>query len=309
MADTYCGKLCSTCAFREELDCPGCRSGLRNGWTDGCEIAGCCQEKGHASCETCRFFDTCPKLRRRQEMPQRIQRLRREAEARQAEEAARQEAMRQKLPPIRRLLGVLFALVIAANIADLWTLEWFSQIAPALAPAAQTAVSACNLAYSLVLLQLAAYGEYFRAAGLCGLVSSASGIVLELAFGASPPGWAILIALPMAIVALVGTHREFQGHEELLLSLRHTLPESRDVLWDVTPEKWADLWKWYLYSILAVPAAVVLALFARGLGTLLLLASTICALVISILKIVYLYRTRRIFLDLTHPEPPRPPLY
>lgn len=47
MGDTYCGKLCEDCQFKDNLQCPGCKTGPGKTWMTECELAKCCMDKGH----------------------------------------------------------------------------------------------------------------------------------------------------------------------------------------------------------------------------------------------------------------------
>lgn len=42
MGDTYCGKLCEDCQFKDNLQCPGCKTGPGKTWMTECELAKCC---------------------------------------------------------------------------------------------------------------------------------------------------------------------------------------------------------------------------------------------------------------------------
>ena len=48
-----CGRDCETCAYREQLNCGGCRTMGR------CPVAVCCREKGHETCGTCTQASYC----------------------------------------------------------------------------------------------------------------------------------------------------------------------------------------------------------------------------------------------------------
>lgn len=65
MGDTYCGKLCEDCQFKDNLQCPGCKTGPGKTWMTECELAKCCMDKGHQNCTTCSYSTSCGKLRGR----------------------------------------------------------------------------------------------------------------------------------------------------------------------------------------------------------------------------------------------------
>ena len=60
-------------------------------------------------------------------------------------------------------------------------------------------------------------------------------------------------------------------------------------------EKWRRLWKWYIGTFLALFVGFFVALISALLGLLVMLASIIGTIVVSILKLVYLWRTTRTF--------------
>lgn len=75
MAESYCLKSCSDCG-RE--GCSGCKTG---GFAGQCEIARCCKEKNHESCDSCTRSLYCPTRTGRDQMPEKIFAMqRREAE-------------------------------------------------------------------------------------------------------------------------------------------------------------------------------------------------------------------------------------
>ena len=60
-------------------------------------------------------------------------------------------------------------------------------------------------------------------------------------------------------------------------------------------EKWKTLWKWYIGMIVAAVACIIFILIDTILGTMFTLAVTVALLVVSIMKLVYLYETAEIF--------------
>ena len=81
MAETYCGKTCSECRSKEELNCPGCKYGPGREIHGDCKLARCCRTKGHEVCDTCSHYTTCGTFRGRARIPEdRISSLKREAD-------------------------------------------------------------------------------------------------------------------------------------------------------------------------------------------------------------------------------------
>lgn len=93
-----------------------------------------------------------------------------------------------------------------------------------------------------------------------------------------------LFIIPAMIVSLVGEYNEYSAHAE--------------VVGDVAPvlsDKWTGLWKWYIGMTLGLLGSILLMLIIPILGLLVALVTAIGTIVVSILKLVYLYRTAKVF--------------
>jgi len=272
MADTYCTKSCGVCAQREELNCPGCQAGPGSKWQGDCEIAKCCNEKGHECCETCSFGGSCSKLRRKDDMPEERRRKR-------ALEEEKRERVAASAAYLGKWLWLLFWLVVPGVLAD-----GLGQV-PKLSIPANILQLICNITYGLILLKLAAESDRYRSAGICCFIAAGiAGLVIIFSGGQESAPWTLLITLPAGVVALVGEYHEYMGHAEIL----------RDA--DIAmSEKWEKLWKWYIGSFGAVLGGLILVMIIPILGLLVMLAGLIGILVIGIMKLVYLYRTAKLF--------------
>ena len=60
-------------------------------------------------------------------------------------------------------------------------------------------------------------------------------------------------------------------------------------------EKWEVLWKWYIGLFLGMFGCIIVMLIIPVLGAIAILGYAIGTIVVSILKLVYLYRTAKIF--------------
>ncbi len=56
MIESRCGLLCSECAFRETMGCPGCANMAKPFWADSCPVKSCCEQKGKRHCGECESF-------------------------------------------------------------------------------------------------------------------------------------------------------------------------------------------------------------------------------------------------------------
>lgn len=279
MAETYCGKTCAECSKREELNCPGCRPGPGRELGGTCEIAMCCHRKGHETCETCGFRSSCATVRKKWNMPEyRLQKI-------EADKMV-QKAIARRAPVLGKWLWILFWLVIPANVASFMTMESVVEWLPQLRLPGEILSLACNLTYSLILLRLASEEEGYRTAGICGIISSAVSALAASSSAQESPAWALLVTIPMAVVALVGEYNEFTAHATVLAGVHN---EQSD--------KWENLWKWNIGMYAALLGSTLLLVIIPVIGAIVLIGSTLGMLVVSILKLVYLYRTAKIFRD------------
>lgn len=185
----------------------------------------------------------------------------------------------QKSALLGKWLWILFWLIVPNTLAGLIGLI------PALFLPGKILEILVLTAYALILQKSAAAEENYHAAGVCMLVSVALEFVSLCLFGERmEEGWGLLLMLPAAILLLVGEYYEYMGHADVLMDVDSQLSE-----------KWSKLWKWYIGAFAATLGSIVLALFIPMLALFLILAAEIAILVVSILKLVYLYRTAKRF--------------
>lgn len=60
MAESRCGLLCAQCAYREQMNCPGCVHMSKPFWGDSCPVKSCCEGKGKMHCGECDGFPCDP---------------------------------------------------------------------------------------------------------------------------------------------------------------------------------------------------------------------------------------------------------
>lgn len=280
MAETYCGKNCTDCSQKETLSCPGCKVGPGKQYGGDCKLAKCCIEKGHQECSTCGFNGHCGTLRGRASMP--------DGRLKAIEiEKARKAAVAKRAPVLGKWLWILFWLIIPATVASFMTNDTIVGWIPSLRLPGTILSAICSLAYGLILIRLASEEEGYMTAGVCSLVGCAASVLLAfLSGGAEAPGWTLLISIPAAIVSLVGEYQEFISHAAVLNGLDDDLAES-----------WSSLWKWYIGMYGAMIGSILLIIIAPILGLLVCLAAVIGICIVDITKLVYLYRTAKLFKD------------
>ena len=278
MAETYCGKNCAECSKREELNCQGCKAGPGRQFGGDCELAKCVRDKGHETCETCGFKGNCGTLRSRESMPDyRIRKI--------ESEKMRKAAIARRAPVLGKWLWIIFWLIIPSTIGSIMAHETTAKILPELFMPGQIINAICSLIYGAILLKLGSEEDRYRTAGICALIAGASSALAAIINGGSDGAtWILIFTIPAAIVAIVGEYNEYMAHSAVLSGVDNELSE-----------KWEVLWKWYIGLFLGMLGCIIVMLILPILGAIAILGCAIGTVVVSILKLVYLYRTAKIF--------------
>lgn len=277
MAETYCGKSCGECEQREKQNCRGCKNGPGMQIGGDCELARCCRMKGHETCATCGFSGTCGMLRGREGIPEDRQR-------RTEREAARKAAVAGRAPVLGKWLWVLFWLFIPATVGAFLSNENVVSLLPGLYYPGMLLSGGCSLVYAGILLAVSPVEERYRGAGICMLISSAANLLTAVISGGTEMVGMLFLTIPAGIVAIVGECKEYTAHSYALLDADSVLGE-----------KWSDLRKWYIGAFCCILGGVVLTFVVPVLGLIVTLAASITLVVVSITKLVYLYRTADVF--------------
>ena len=185
---------------------------------------------------------------------------------------------------LAKWMRILFWLIIISTAANLLTSENVTNAAPPLASAGQILNIAANVAYGVVLLKIASESMNYRNSAICRFITAAVAIaVIPISDNTE-----FFIAIPVVILSIVmdmvGEYYEFMGHAEVLRGADRTLSY-----------KWLTLWKWYICTFLGMNGGTVLAVMIPLIGLIVVLASAVGTLVISIVKIVYIYKTAGVF--------------
>lgn len=265
MSESCCGKSCDFCTMGMETGCPGCDAVKAE-----CDLARCCQEKGHETCASCTHNPQCERYQSRDREPQaRI--------ARRKEMVERQENLKQRGTFLSRQMLTLFWAMICANVVSL-AVEWIFQSAMA----GKIVEILCLATYALTLVQMAPQCPTYRKAGMLQLMGTFMDIPLmfqqnELSI--------LLSSLVATALCIVGGYFEYRSHS--------------NVLEDVDPVqslRWRKLWKW----LIGVQCVTILGIFLSVLavGMLMIMVGAIGVLVVSVFQLVYLYRSARLFRNL-----------
>ena len=273
--NTYCGKNCEECTYKAELSCTGCQSGPGRAVIGDCKLAHCCRDKGHTTCDTCELKRNCGKWLDKGSIPK--QRIERRIELQKE-----QEIIARRAPFLGKWLWILFWLVVPSEISGIMTMDKVVEAFPLLRVPGLVLGITCSLVYSLILLRISSEHESYRLAGSIGIGSTLLEVFM-LVLG-STGGLVFLISLIKIVVGFLMTYHEYKAHGESVYPVDADLSEC-----------WEKLWKWKLYSIAGLAGSVILTIISRFLGVVLLFASIIFMLVISVFKLIYLYQTAQAF--------------
>lgn len=182
-------------------------------------------------------------------------------------------------------LGVLFWLVIPGIAGSLLSNEAVVSWLPFLYMPGRIIGMVTMCVYGYILLKLSSESGRYRMAALCCLASAAvdagSSLIPK---DVSLAGLIGLLVFPMLILSLYGEYSEYMGHSEIL-----QMPDEEMSV------KWKRLWRWYIYSLGVMTGSVLLVMLSPVLGITALLVGTIGVLIAGVIKLIYLYRTAKIF--------------
>jgi len=175
---------------------------------------------------------------------------------------------------LRRWLGILFWLIIPSVIGTL-----MSQAGSSLALVGSVITGISSLAYGLILLRLSKVESNYLKAGVLYFVSM--GLSFLLVLGSS---LALLIAIPAAIISLFAMFFEFSGHSCVLAGVNNVLSNN-----------WDKLWKWTIGVYIGIIGGFLLVFISPVLAGIALMLAMIGMIIVSIVRLVYLYQTARSF--------------
>lgn len=286
--ESVCGKDCGLCAWKEQLNCAGCREDMGRPFSGPCDIAACCREKGHERCETCAYVSGCPRRARRDDIP-------RQELQRRDEEEAKQRRLAETAPLMAKWTWLIFWLVVPSELAALLTLDVAARAFPSAAAAGTGLKVLCALAYALFLWKLTPVLRGYRTAALCQLAVT----LMDLCLPVIPEGSGLLflLGIPSLIVSFYGDYMEFHTHAQAVEPLDIELAAS-----------WRKLWKFLLISM----GALLLLFFSLFMGPFIAfvaaLATVALAIYYAVMRMVCLWRTARLFREWAPPALPGPSL-
>lgn len=267
MPESFCGKVCSQCAYREALQCRGCREGEGRRY-GACRVADCCRNHIYSSCSQCAEKSSCNKYRNIPGQQQSKMKTRLDVKHKY-----------QKCAPLMgKWVWVLFWMIIVQTVADLFSQEFVANWLPLVSKIGKIIVICCSLAYGIVLLKLRTITEGYRTAGICAVIMVLIDIMKLLFF--SDNGLGIVLSLVTIVLALVSRYHEYMAHAY-----------ATEGIADDISSNWKAVWKLYI----AMQAAMVLSIIFSSFGILLLLLVLLAICGLGIYQLVLLYRTAELF--------------
>ena len=272
MAESYCGKSCAECSYKQEKQCLGCKIGPGS----RCDIGRCVMGKGHITCQTCTNLNHCGIYRGRE----RAMEYRNRAEE---AELRRQEEIQTRTKGLYKVFFLLFWLSIISQIGSVMNKDLLAPQFLVLVTVWQFIYLILSIVYGGALLcQYKRNGNY-----LISGVLWISAAVLRFAgeYFAAPDGKftiATIIGFFAGVIQVVAIFKELQAYSDALMGIEDLA------------DKWQGLWYWMLGSYCASLAGIVLIIISPILGMLAMIAGGIAIIVVSIVKMTYLYRSGKI---------------
>jgi len=242
MSDTYCGKSCAECTYKESLPCPGCREGLGRPHYGECEIAKCCRERGLAACEGCSPGRPCP-LMNKDSVPEDVLRQRRERQAFEAH-------IGEIAPKLSRRLMIVFWLLIAIEaygllVAFLGLFQTYEQPMSWLNTADLILRIGYLTGFTVVLFTLSPFSAHFRKAAF-----THPAIILVSLLAAVLPESTILFLL-LALLSIAANCLFYYSESSGFMEITSGLDDKLSAYWQ-------KLRKWQLILTIALPFASLL---------------------------------------------------
>ena len=276
MNETYCGKSCDACDYKISGKCPGCNEGPGHREFGACDLAKCCRDKGYKVCESCRFHYDCYLVRDKEFMPE-------EMAKKTKNELDRRDKMSKIAPVLAIWINILLWINLPSFIGGLLNNQEVAKVSPPLSLLGVLLILGSQLAYGLILMKIALADKRYKLAGIFLLISLAVTILVLFI----PANAAVLIQavnLVATVISVVSIYYEIMAHAEVLRGIDNLLGR-----------KWLALWKWTLISLALSLASGFVMLAVANLAALMVLATAIISLVVTVLKIKYLYDTAKVF--------------
>lgn len=273
--ESYCGKRCLDCEFRQSMECMGCTSGPGREEGGSCPLAQCRKGKKLSGCNACSDRFNCMNYALREDIPQ--------ANCDGARyRAANMKHLMLRAPLLGKWLPILFWLFVPNLIAGILKSDF---VAPSLVPVGMLLGMVCTLCYGVILLRLGSVEKQYHTSGvLCIISLCCSLLVLLLQEMDVLSGWTMLLSLPADLMVIIFTILEMNAHSAVLKNVDDDLARN-----------WLTLRTGYIVLLCITFVSPFLVFVNATLAMIVLLISGIASICISIMKLVYLYRTSQVF--------------
>lgn len=188
------------------------------------------------------------------------------------------------VPLLAKWTNILFWLIIVSTVAKFLTSENVTNAVPVLAFTGQILNIAATAAYGVVLMKIASESMHYRNSAICCFITAVISVAVIPISDDTESFIAISVVIVSVVINMIGEYYEFMGHADVLQDVDRTLSD-----------KWFKLWKWYVGTFFGMIGGTVLAVIIPLIGMIIVLASTIGTFVVSIVKIVYIYKMSKLF--------------
>lgn len=276
MLETYCGKSCATCSNRINRNCPGCKEGPGHQRSSSCEIAQCCRTKALDSCHNCGRNGTCNKFKSKESGTENRM-------SRYSDEKYERDLLLVQVPLMAHWLKILFWLIIPSTLSSLMTYDAVVELFPFLYGPGLVLNALSKVCYGYILMRLASECSEYRTAGICLLIAGAVDFLITSSL---PVGnhWSLLLTVLTSFIAFVGEYNEMSAHDFMLIKVDFA-----------QSEKWTKLRKWYTTIFMISMFSLLLTMIIPMVGAILALIASAAMIVITVLKLLCLYRSADIF--------------
>ena len=276
MLETYCGKSCATCSNRINRNCPGCKEGPGHQRSSSCEIAQCCRTKALDGCHNCGRNGTCNKFKSKESGTENRM-------SRYSDEKYERELLLVQVPLMAHWLKILFWLIIPSTLSSLMTYDAVVELFPFLYGPGLVLNALSKVCYGYILMRLASECSEYRTAGICLLIAGAVDFLITSSL---PVGnhWSLLLTVLTSFIAFVGEYNEMSAHDFMLIKVDFA-----------QSEKWTKLRKWYTTIFMISMFSLLLTMIIPMVGAILALIASAAMIVITVLKLLCLYRSADIF--------------
>jgi len=264
-----CLKKCGECKYQSE--CPGCRYNCEH---ELCDIAKCCRDRGHSTCETCTDRTFCPTLRSAPMM------YKHRKEKLEVQETAAQKR-RENSAVMLKWLKPMFVLLVIAEVVGLFSDTLSKFIAPAAVMVFSLALVVTQFLHAYFLHNMKNVCSRYGDAAKFMLIAAVLGIA-QL-FG-NIPGTAlsviaVIIGAVGLVMMLISVYHEYHAHSDAVVDYDGDLAEC-----------WEKLWKWKIGTMIAMFGGAVFVPMFGLLVLILMFAASIASIVIEIAELVYIRR-------------------